>query len=91
MSQCQISDENQKLIKIVAEQNNISHEEVIETALKLFFNMYFLRHDTFPEREIVERQFQTQELDPEEIKKKINDDKSMVDTAIAEAKRLGLI
>lgn len=91
MLQFQIRDEYLKLIGLVAEKNNISSDEVVETALAMFFKMYFSRQEMYPELEIVQHQMQPQELDPEEIKKKLQDEKSMVDTAIAEAERLGLI
>ncbi|MDD3652769.1 MAG: hypothetical protein PHO01_01095 [Desulfotomaculaceae bacterium] len=91
MSQFKIREEYLKLIEIVAEQNSVSHDEVVETALAMFFNTYFLRKEMYPELEIAKRYFEPQEMDPEEVKKKLQDDKSMVDAAIAEAERLGLI
>jgi len=86
-----ISDEHLRLIKVVSEKNNISQDEVVETALEMFLKMYFIRFDMYPELETVQREFGNHELDAEQVREKINNDKTMVDTAIAEAERLGLI
>ncbi|MCG9968645.1 hypothetical protein L9W92_11350 [Pelotomaculum terephthalicicum JT] len=86
-----ISDEYLRLIKVVSEKNNISQDEVVETALEMFLKMYFIRFDMYPELETVQREFGNHELDAEQVREKINNDKTMVDTAIAEAERLGLI
>ncbi|OPY62578.1 MAG: hypothetical protein A4E56_01218 [Pelotomaculum sp. PtaU1.Bin065] len=86
-----ISDEYLRLIKVVSEKNNISQDEVVETAVEMFLKMYFIRFDMYPELETVQREFGNHELDAEQVREKINNDKTMVDTAIAEAERLGLI
>ncbi|MDF9408070.1 MAG: hypothetical protein A4E52_01142 [Pelotomaculum sp. PtaB.Bin013] len=86
-----IRDEYMKLIKIISEKNNISQDEVVETAVAMFLKMYFMRYDMYPELQIVQRESGCQEMDAEQIKEKIENDKTMVDTAIAEAQRLGLI
>lgn len=86
-----IRDEYLKLIKVVSEKNNISQDEVVETAVAMFLKMYFIRFDMYPELEIVQRDSVYHEMDPERIREKIDNDKTIVDTAIAEAERLGLI
>lgn len=86
-----ISEEYLKLIQVVSEKNNISQDEVVETAVAMFLKMYFIRFNMNPELEMVQRQFDHQDLDTEQIKEKMNNDKSAVDAAIAEAERLGLI
>jgi len=91
MPDFKIRDKYMRLIRVISEKNNVSQDEVVETALVMFFKMYFSRFEMYPELEIVQREFKSQEIEPEQVRKKINDEKAMVDAAIAEAERLGLI
>lgn len=91
MSDIRIRDEYWQFIKMIAEKNNISRNEVIDTALALFFKNYFLRFEMNRELQIVQQQIGYQEMDAEQVKQKIENDQAAVNTALAEAERLGLI
>lgn len=91
MPDFKINEEYLKLIKIVSDKNNITQDEVVETAVAMFLKTYFMRFDMFHELEIVRREHEHYEITPEEIKEKINNDKSTVDSFIEQAERLGLI
>jgi len=86
-----IRDEYMRLIRVISEKNNVSQDEVVETALAMFFKMYFSRFEMYPELELVQHEFKSREIEPEQVRKKITEEKAMVDAAIAEAERLGLI
>jgi hypothetical protein len=91
MAEFNLNEEYLSLIKTVSAKNGISDDEVVETALAYFLKMYFRRFDMFAELERVNKVFQQETVDPEEIKKRFEEDKSAVDAAIAEAQRLGLL
>jgi len=91
MPDFRIRNEYLELVKVISEKNKISQDEVVETALAMFFKMYFSRFDMYPELEIARRESEYQEMEPEQIREKINNEKTVVAAAIAEAERLGLL
>lgn len=91
MAEFNLHPECLELMKIAAEKIGISEDEVVETSISYFLKVLFTRYEMFPELERVNKRYFQEEIPPEEIKRTLEDDKSTVDAAIAEAKRLGLI
>lgn len=91
MSDIRIRDEYRQLVDIIAAKNKISHNEVIDTALALFLKNYFLQCGMNDELEIVRQQTGLPEMDAEQVREKIMKDQTAVNTALAEAERLGLL
>jgi len=91
MAEFNLDQEYLDLIRIVSAKNGIDDDEVVETAIVYFLRMYFMQMDMYPELDRVNKAFVKETMDPEEIRKKLEEEKNAVDTAIAEARRQGYL
>ena len=91
MAEFNLNPECLELIKGVAEKGGISEDDVVETAVSYFLKVFFTRYEMLPELEKVNNLYFREDVQPEEIKKQIEDDQNTVDAAITEAKRLGML
>ena len=91
MAEFNLHPESLELIKTVAEKGGISEDDVVETAVSYFLKVFFTRYEMLPELARVNSLYFHDDVEPEEIKKQLEDDKNTVESAIAEAKRLGML